>query len=75
METNRDCAPDEVRKAGQSVRKAISKLRAALREAGLDQYVIIMSGGPKEMPEYRMIWKPADPRQPASRKAVQATSG
>ena len=57
METDRDCRPDEVKKAGQRIRKAMSRLRAALREAKLDQHVIIVAGGPREVPEYTMVWR------------------
>jgi len=57
METDRHCRPDEVKKAGQRVRKAISKLRAALREAELDRHVIIVPGGPREVSEYTMVWR------------------
>jgi hypothetical protein len=57
METDLDCRPDEVKKAGQRVRKAISRLRAALREAELDRHVIIVPGGPREVPEYTMVWR------------------
>jgi len=55
METTRDRPPDEVRKAGQRVRKAISKLRAALRDAGLDDHVVIVRGGSQAEPEYSMV--------------------
>ena len=57
METDRDCDPDEVRKAGQRVRKVISKLRAALREAELDDHVLIVRGGAQAEPEYTMVWR------------------
>lgn len=48
---------DEVRKAGQRVRKAISKLRAAVREAELDDHVLIVRGGTHAEPEYSMVWR------------------
>lgn len=48
---------DEVRKAGQRVRKAISKLRAAIREAELDDHVLIVRGGTHAEPEYSMVWR------------------
>jgi len=57
METDRDSRPDEVKKAAQRVRKAMSRLRAALREAELDRHVIIVPGGPREVPEYTMVWR------------------
>lgn len=57
METDRDGRPDDVRKAAQRVRKAISDLRAALREVGLDDHVVIVKGGPQDTPDYTMVWR------------------
>lgn len=57
METDRDGRPDDVRKAAQRVRKVISKLRAALREAGLDDHVLIVKDGPRADPQYSMVWR------------------
>jgi hypothetical protein len=54
---DRDNDPVEAKKASQRVRKAISKLRAALREAKLDDHVLISRGGPNSDPEYSMIWR------------------
>ncbi|MGQ9649528.1 MAG: hypothetical protein ACUVXJ_05430, partial [Phycisphaerae bacterium] len=55
METPRDRRPDDVRKAAQRLRKVVSKLRAALREAGLDDHVLIVKDGPKTAPQYSMV--------------------
>lgn len=54
-----DCerSPQEARKAEQRMRKAFSKLRAALEEAGLDDHVVIVPGGPREDREYSLIWR------------------
>lgn len=57
METDADRGPDEVRKAGQRLRKAFSRLREALREAELDHHVLITRGGSQEYPEYTMVWR------------------
>jgi hypothetical protein len=57
METDRDGRPDDVRKADQRVWKVISKLRAALLEAGLDDHVLIARGGTQADPEYSMVWR------------------
>ncbi len=57
METDRDCEADEVKRAGQRVRKAISKLRRTLRESGMDDHVLIVTGGTQAEPEYTMIWR------------------
>ncbi len=47
--------PDDKKKARQRVRKAVSKLRAALREDGLDDHLVITGPGSREMPEYAMV--------------------
>lgn len=52
-----DRSPHEARKAAQRMRKAFSKLRAALEEAGLDHHVVIVPGGPREDREYSMVWR------------------
>jgi len=57
METDRDSRPDYVRKAGQRMRKVVSKLRAALRDAGLEDHVLIVRGGTQAEPEYSMVWR------------------
>lgn len=46
---------DNVRRAHVRVRKAISKLRERLREAGLDHHVVINRSGTQKDPEYAMI--------------------
>lgn len=55
----RPCSDAEIQKARLRVRKAASKLRDVLREAGLEQHVIIHRGGPgsHEDAEYSMIWR------------------
>jgi hypothetical protein len=57
METPRDGRPDDVRKADQRVWKVVSKLRASLLEAGLDDHVLIVRGGTQADPEYSMVWR------------------
>lgn len=57
METTRDMRPDDVRKAAQRLRKAISELRAALRDAGMDHHVCVVRGGTQAEPEYSMVWR------------------
>lgn len=57
METTQDMRPDEVRKADQRVWKVISKLRAELVKAGLDDHVLIARGGTQADPEYSMVWR------------------
>jgi len=57
FETDSDRPSDEVRKAGQRVRKAFSKLRERLREAGLDDHVLILREGEQSNPEYSMVWR------------------
>lgn len=57
METTRDMdgTGDEYKRAGQRVRKTVSKLRAALREAAVDDHVLIVRGGDAGNPEYTMV--------------------
>jgi len=57
METNAGTGstPKEIEKARKRVRKAISKLRAALREAKLDDHYVIHRGGTQDEPEYSLI--------------------
>ncbi len=57
METTRDMRPDDVRKADQRVWKVVSKLRDALRDAGLDDHVLIVRSGTQAEPEYSMVWR------------------
>lgn len=45
----------EIRKSHQRVRKAISKLRAALLEASVDDHLLVMRSGSSEDPEYTML--------------------
>lgn len=46
---------EQIRKANQSVRKAISKLRARLIEADADDHLFINRGGSQKHPEYTMV--------------------
>jgi hypothetical protein len=57
FETMREEGSDdgEFKQASQRVRKATSKLRAALREADVDEHLIIVRGGDRENPEYTMV--------------------
>jgi hypothetical protein len=57
METNTNVgsASDEIEKAGIRLRKAIAKLRAALRDSGLDSHFVIHRGGGQGEPEYSLI--------------------
>jgi hypothetical protein len=45
----------EIRKLHQRVRKAISKLRAALVEASVDDHLLVTRSGSSEDPEYTML--------------------
>ncbi len=51
------CGPQEAKKAEQRMRKAFSKLRAAMEEAGLDDHVVIVRGGLQDDREYSMVWR------------------
>jgi hypothetical protein len=57
METSADAGstPEEIEKAGKRLRKVVAKLRAALREAGLDDHVLIVKDGPQDEPQYSMV--------------------
>ena len=57
METPRDMdeSGEEYKRAGQRVRKAISKLRSRLIEGGADNHLIINRGGSQKYPEYTMV--------------------
>lgn len=57
METTRDMdeSGEEYKKAGQRVRKALSKLRARLIEAGADDHLFVHRGGNRKYPEYTMV--------------------
>jgi hypothetical protein len=61
METNADLGVSaaELRKAGQRVRKVISRLRKALREWGADAHLLIVRGGSAKDPEYTMVFRHA----------------
>jgi hypothetical protein len=57
METARDldATGEEFQRASQRVRKAIAKLRQALRENGADTHLVIVRGGDARTPEYTMV--------------------
>lgn len=57
FETDRDLDSDDdgFKQAGQRVRKALSKLRQALREAEVDAHLLIVRGGSAASPEYTMV--------------------
>jgi hypothetical protein len=57
METTRDmdATGDEFQRASQRVRKALTKLRQALRENGADTHLLIVRGGDARTPEYTMV--------------------
>lgn len=57
METTRDMdgTGEEYRKAGQRIRKVISKLRAEFRKAEVDDHLLIVRGGDADSPEYSMV--------------------
>jgi hypothetical protein len=64
METNADLGASaaEVQKAGQRVRKVMSKLRQALRERGADAHLLIVPGGTGNDREYTMVFRHARKR-------------
>ena len=45
----------EITKSHQRVRKAISKLRAALHESSADDHLLVTRSGSSENPEYTML--------------------
>jgi major membrane immunogen (membrane-anchored lipoprotein) len=57
IETSRDmdATGEEYQKASQRVRKAISKLRAAIEEGGAADHVLIVRGGSQSDPEYTLV--------------------
>ena len=57
METPRDMDESgaEYKKAGQRVRKAISKLRSRLIEGGAENHLFINRGGSQKYPEHTMV--------------------
>ncbi len=57
VDVDRDRSLQVAKKAEQRMRKAFSKLRAALEEAGLDDHVVIVRGGPQDDREYSMVWR------------------
>lgn len=50
-----DSPPEEIRKAALRVRKAVSKLRARMRDDGFDDHLVIHRDGGNECPEYTMV--------------------
>jgi hypothetical protein len=48
---------DEIRKANQRVRKAVSEVRRALRNARMNRHVTIVREGSQKSPTYSMIWR------------------
>lgn len=57
METNADAGstPEEIEKAAKRLRKVVSKLKAAMREAELDDHFVIHRGGSQREPEYSFV--------------------
>lgn len=57
FETERDeeLSDNGFKQAGQRVRKALSRLRQALREAEVDDHLLIVRGGSSAFPEYTMV--------------------
>jgi len=57
QESSRDVGTEEteVNKSHQLFRKAISKLRAALLGAEVDDHLLITRGGNQKAPEYTML--------------------
>ena len=49
--------PEEIRQANNRIRKVISRLRAALREHGLDQHVAIVRESERDWPCYMMMYR------------------
>jgi hypothetical protein len=47
----------EIQKSHQRLRKAISKLRAALREADVDDHLLITRGGSQKEPAYTLLFR------------------
>jgi len=47
--------PEEIQKAARRVRKAVSKLRAQMRDDGFDDHFVIVRDGGNEHPEYSMV--------------------
>jgi len=52
---NSDATGDEFKRASQRVRKAMTKLRAALRENKADDHLLIVRGGDNDNREYTMV--------------------
>ena len=59
FETNSDYVndPKEIARASARVRKTISRLRKQLREAELDEHLVIVRDGPNEAPTYSMVMR------------------
>lgn len=53
--------PKEIERAKVRMRKAISKLRDRLREAELDDHMVIVRDGPNQAPMYTMVMRHARP--------------
>lgn len=60
FETFRDMA--DYPQAEQRFRKALSRLRSALAEHGADADVVIIKGGTRDDPDYKMVYSRAVPR-------------
>jgi hypothetical protein len=54
-ERDEDASDAGFKQAGQRVRKAFSRLRQALREAEVDDHLLIVRGGSSAWPEYTMV--------------------
>ena len=56
-ETRRDTddTGEEFRKACQRVRRAMARLRRAIRDADADTHLLIVAGGDRANPEYTMV--------------------
>jgi hypothetical protein len=62
LETDRDMDPtgEDYKKASQRVRKAISKLRAAIEEGDAADHLLIVRGGNQKDPEYMLVLRFGD---------------
>ena len=56
MQTHRDeHGEDQFQKSMKRIAKALSKLRAHLRENGLDDHIVIIKEGPRDDPSYTLL--------------------
>jgi hypothetical protein len=57
QESSRDVGSEEpeIQKSHQRIRKAISKVRAALHEAAVDDQLLVTRSGSQTNPEYSML--------------------